>query len=94
MFTAFDPTNTGKFSIYDLKDTLADIGENLPDDEIEHMFRKADFDEDNFVTQEDFYNIVTKKVYDEEPINTKPPLSAAKSSSSMLKSGPKRSSKF
>lgn len=27
------------------------------------MFKKADLDDDGFVTEEDFYNIMTHKVY-------------------------------
>jgi len=34
IFTGFDPKGTGKFSIYDLKDTARDLGEDLNDDEI------------------------------------------------------------
>ena len=62
VFTAFDYKNTGKFNIYDLKDTIRDIGADIDDDEIERMFKNADTDEDGLVTREDFYNIVTHKV--------------------------------
>lgn len=40
-----------------------DLGEDLTDDEIQHIFNKADLDDDGFVTQEDFYNIMTHRVY-------------------------------
>lgn len=63
VFSAFDPKGTGKFSIYDLKDTMRGIGEDIGDEEIEKMFRAADMDSDGYVTSEDFYNIVTKKNY-------------------------------
>lgn len=39
------------------------MGEDLTDEEIQHSFNKADLDEDGFVTIEDFYNIMTHKVY-------------------------------
>ena len=39
------------------------MGENLTDEEIDHIFSKADLDEDGFVTSDDFYNIMTHKVY-------------------------------
>lgn len=31
VFSAFDPKATGKFSLYDLKDTIRAIGEDIPD---------------------------------------------------------------
>lgn len=63
VFSAFDPKFTGKFSIYDLKDTIRGIGEDISDEDVEKMFRAADEDEDGYVTGEDFYNIVTRKAY-------------------------------
>jgi hypothetical protein len=31
VFSAFDPKATGKFSVYDLKDTIRGIGEDISD---------------------------------------------------------------
>jgi Ca2+-binding EF-hand superfamily protein len=42
------------------------LGENLTEDEWNHMFNKADLDDDGFVTGDDFYNIMTHKVYWEQ----------------------------
>lgn len=39
------------------------MGEDVTEEEILHMFSKADLDEDGFVTAEDFYNIMTHRVY-------------------------------
>ena len=39
------------------------MGEDVTEEEILHMFGKADLDEDGFVTAEDFYNIMTHRVY-------------------------------
>lgn len=63
VFAGFDPKGNGKFNVYDLKDVVRDLGEDLNDDEIERIFRAADEDNDGYVTNEDFYNIVTKKAY-------------------------------
>lgn len=63
VFSAFDSKGTGKFSIYDLKEAIRGIGEDIGDEEVEKMFRAADADGDGYVTTENFYNIVTKKVY-------------------------------
>jgi centrin-1 len=49
--------------VHELKKIATELGENLPEDEINHIFSKADLDEDGFVTSDDFYNIMTHKVY-------------------------------
>lgn len=43
-----------------------ELGEDLNDEEIEHIFFKADLDDDGFVNGDDFYNIMTHKVYWEQ----------------------------
>ena len=43
-----------------------ELGENLTDEEWDHVFTKADLDDDGFVTADDFYNIMTHKVYWEQ----------------------------
>lgn len=53
----------GKFTTLELKKVAQDLGEDLTDEEIQHIFNKADLDDDGFVTQEDFYNIMTHRVY-------------------------------
>ena len=47
----------------ELKKTAHELGEKLTEDEINHMFFKADLDDDGFVTADDFYNIMTHKAY-------------------------------
>ena len=42
---------------------LKDLEENLTEEEIKDMFNRADLDDDGFVTQDDFYNMMTHKVY-------------------------------
>ena len=46
-----------------MKKVARDLGENLNEEEILAMFQKADLDDDGFVTADDFYNIMTHKVY-------------------------------
>ena len=53
----------GKITTHELKKLSQELGENLTDDEISHIFSKADLDEDGFVTGDDFYNIMTHKAY-------------------------------
>lgn len=56
----------GKITTHELKKIAKDLGEDLTDDDIEKMFVKADLDDDGFVTADDFYNIMTHKVYWEQ----------------------------
>jgi Ca2+-binding EF-hand superfamily protein len=46
-----------------LKKVAKELGEDLTDDELDKMFVKADLDDDGFVSSDDFYNILTHKVY-------------------------------
>lgn len=46
-----------------MKKISEELGENLTEEEIGAIFAKADLDEDGFVTGDDFYNIMTHKVY-------------------------------
>ena len=50
----------------EFKKVAQELGEDLTDDEIQHIFTKADLDDDGFVTGDDFYNIMTHKVYWEQ----------------------------
>lgn len=47
----------------ELKKVAQDLGEDLTDEEIEKMFIKADLDDDGLITVDDFYNIMTHRVY-------------------------------
>ena len=47
----------------ELKKVAQDLGEDMTDEELQAAFSKADLDEDGFVTAEDFYNIMTHRVY-------------------------------
>lgn len=55
--------NQGKITTHELKKIAGELGENLTEEEINHIFAKADLDDDGFVTGDDFYNIMTHKVY-------------------------------
>ena len=66
VFGSFDINRAGKFTVSELKKVAQELGEDLTDDEIQHIFTKADLDDDGFVTGDDFYNIMTHKVYWEQ----------------------------
>jgi Ca2+-binding EF-hand superfamily protein len=40
-----------------------DLGEEVNEEELLSMFHRADLDDDGFVTQDDFYNIMTHRIY-------------------------------
>ena len=63
VFNSFDVNRSGKFTTLELKKVAQDIGEELDEEAIEDMFKRADLDRDGFVTFEDFYNIMTHRVY-------------------------------
>ena len=63
IFQYYDPDEDGRVSLNELKKMGHKLGENLTNDQYLEMFRRADLDNDGFVTQEDFYNILTGKVY-------------------------------
>jgi Ca2+-binding EF-hand superfamily protein len=66
VFQAFDINRAGRFTTLELKKVAQELGEDLTDDEIQHIFTKADLDDDGFVTGDDFYNVMTHKVYWEQ----------------------------
>lgn len=41
---------------------MKELGDNIDDAELQEMIEKADSDNDGQVTEEDFYNIMTKKI--------------------------------
>ncbi len=63
VFASFDIHKVGKISCLQLKRVAQDLGEDMTDEELQKMFAKADLDDDGFVTAEDFYNIMTHRVY-------------------------------
>jgi Ca2+-binding EF-hand superfamily protein len=49
--------------VAELARVAKDLEEDMTEEEINVMFAKADLDDDGFVTAEDFYNIMTHRVY-------------------------------
>ena len=63
VFKFYDANDNQKVSWEELKKVAQYLGEEMTDEEIQAMFKKADLDDDGFVTSEDFYNIITGKGY-------------------------------
>ena len=49
-----------------MKKISIELGEDLDDDKLNDIFHRADLDDDGFITFEDFYNVMTHKVYWEQ----------------------------
>ncbi len=47
----------------DLRKVAKDLGELTDDNVLQEMIEKADYDLDTVVSEEEFYNLLTKKVF-------------------------------
>ena len=70
VFVTFDNQKTGKFEVNagfialkDLRRVDKDLGELNDDKTLQEMIERADFDLDGLVSEEEFYNLLTKKAY-------------------------------
>lgn len=63
MFNLFDEDRTGKITFKNLKKVSTELGEPLNDDELMEMIARADNDKDGEVSFDEFFNIMTKKIF-------------------------------
>jgi Ca2+-binding EF-hand superfamily protein len=63
VFDLFDDDKTGYITIQNLKRVAKDLDENMSDAELLEMIERADSDQDGQINFEDFYSIMTKKVF-------------------------------
>lgn len=61
VFALFDLDKTGYISVANLRAIMKDLGENIDEHELTEMIEKADQDKDGKVSEEEFYNIMTRK---------------------------------
>ena len=47
----------------DLRKVAKELGELHDDNELLEMIERADFDQDGLVSEDEFYNLMTKKAY-------------------------------
>ena len=57
----FDTDNSGKISAQELKKVMANLGENLTDEEIDEMIREADTDGDGEVDYDEFVKMMSSQ---------------------------------
>ena len=63
VFRLFDDDTTGTITIKNLRRVARELGENMTDEELQEMIDRADSNGDGGVSQDDFYNIMTKKTF-------------------------------
>jgi Ca2+-binding EF-hand superfamily protein len=64
IFALFDDEKTGFISIKNLRRIANDLGDNVPESELEELIKRADTDGDGLVSEEEFYTILTRKIKD------------------------------
>ena len=63
VFVTFDTGRTGYVALKDLRRVAKELGEIQDDNVLQEMIERADFDLDGLVSEEEFYNLLTKKAY-------------------------------
>ena len=64
IFALYDDERTGFISIKNLRRVAQELGEDAPENELQEMVTRADVDQDGLVSEEEFYQIVTRKIRD------------------------------
>lgn len=64
IFYLFDDERTGFISVKNLRRIADELGENVSNEELEELIKRADLDQDGLVSEEEFYTILTRKVKD------------------------------
>lgn len=63
VFVTFDSGRSGYIALKDLRKVAKELGELQDDNTLQEMIERADFDQDGLVSEEEFYNLLTKKAY-------------------------------
>jgi Ca2+-binding EF-hand superfamily protein len=63
IFNLFDTERKGSISLKDLKRVSKELGESMSDEELREMLERADSNGDGEISFDDFYSIMTKKVF-------------------------------
>ena len=63
IFRKYDKTNKGFINYKDLKEKNEELNENIDEDTIKEIVKRTDSNMDGKISFEDFYNVLTRKVY-------------------------------
>jgi centrin-1 len=63
VFVTFDNQKTGFIALKDLRRVAKDLGELTDDNTLQEMIERADLDHDGMISEDEFYNLLTKKAY-------------------------------
>ena len=63
VFKLFDSNRNGYISLDDMKRVAKELGEDISEKELTEIIQRADLDNDNKLTIEDFYQVMTKKTF-------------------------------
>ena len=63
VFITYDIQKTGFIALKDLRKVAKDLGELTDDTILQEMIERADTDGDGVISEEEFYNLITKKTH-------------------------------
>ncbi len=63
VFITFDVQKTGFIALKELRKVAKDLGELTDDTILQEMIERGDTDGDGVVSEEEFYNLITKKAH-------------------------------
>lgn len=64
IFMLYDDERTGFISVKNLRRVATELGENVSEEELEELIKRADIDGDGLVSEEEFYTVLTRKIKD------------------------------
>lgn len=60
VFALYDDERTGFISVKNLRRIAQELSENISEEELQELITRADLDQDGLVSEEEFYNIMTR----------------------------------
>lgn len=63
VFKLFDEERDNQISVENLKKVARELGEDISDEELNEIIKRADLDGDGKLGFEDFYQVITKKTF-------------------------------
>lgn len=64
VFAMYDDEKTGFLSAKNLRRVAEQLGESITEQEIQELIARADLDQDGLISEEEFYALMTKKVWE------------------------------